>query len=364
MNHNHLEEVSFEYIRYANCWEDADVLLEALDIQHHHEILSIAAAGDNLLAILAKNPAKVVGVDVSAVQLYLCELKVTAMRRLNYQEFVSFLGFAESTERLSTFDSLAPHLSLACREYWNEQQEAIQNGVIHYGKFEQYFQLFKNKVLPTVHDRITVEELLRPKSADEQKEYYDKKWNTAAWRQMYGEFFGVKMMGDHGRDPAFLKHVKGSVPNIILNREKQHLSSTAAFDNYFLHYILNNTFEQYALPYYARLENFEAIKKNLDKLELRQGLIQDVVKEHEQFDGFNLSDIFEYMSDEIFSQQINFFSSIARQNARLVYWNLMIPRKMSEKSTGFLLNKTLMSELKQRDKGYFYGDLIIEGKKQ
>ena len=364
MSHNHLEDVSFEYIRYANCWEDADILLDGLDIQAGQSILSIASAGDNLLAILSKNPAKVVGVDVSAVQLYLCELKVTAIRHLNYQDFISFLGFSESAERISTFDFLAPYLSNTCREYWKQQPEAIQNGVIHVGKFEQYFQLFKNKVLPTVHDRATVEELLQAKSATEQKEFYDQKWNTAAWREMYGDFFGVKMMGDHGRDPAFLKHVKGNVPDIILNREKQHLSSTAAFDNYFLHYILNNTFERDALPYYARAENFQAIKNNLDRLELRQGLLHNVVKKNEQFDGFKLSDIFEYMSDDVFSQQAHFFSSIARKNARLVYWNLMIPRKISEISHGFEINELLMSKLKKRDKGYFYGDLIIEKKKQ
>jgi S-adenosylmethionine:diacylglycerol 3-amino-3-carboxypropyl transferase len=43
-------------IRYAQCWEDADVLLEALDIQPGQSCLSIASAGDNTLAMLAKNP--------------------------------------------------------------------------------------------------------------------------------------------------------------------------------------------------------------------------------------------------------------------------------------------------------------------
>ena len=44
----------FNIIRYAQVWEDADILLEALDIQPDDECLSIASAGDNALAMLAK----------------------------------------------------------------------------------------------------------------------------------------------------------------------------------------------------------------------------------------------------------------------------------------------------------------------
>ncbi|MFL5754490.1 MAG: DUF3419 family protein, partial [Bacteroidia bacterium] len=41
------ERVNFEFIRYANCWEDADVLLEGLAPKNGGRILSIASAGDN-----------------------------------------------------------------------------------------------------------------------------------------------------------------------------------------------------------------------------------------------------------------------------------------------------------------------------
>ncbi len=40
----------FSQIRYAQCWEDADVLLDALDVQAGDTCLSIASAGDNSLS--------------------------------------------------------------------------------------------------------------------------------------------------------------------------------------------------------------------------------------------------------------------------------------------------------------------------
>ena len=39
-------KASFDEIRYAQCWEDADVLLQGLDVQPGDHCLSIASAGD------------------------------------------------------------------------------------------------------------------------------------------------------------------------------------------------------------------------------------------------------------------------------------------------------------------------------
>src|SRR4029434_2763681 len=59
----------FSQIRYAQCWEDADVLLEALAIQPGEVCLSIGSAGDNTLALLAREPARVIAVDLNPSHL-------------------------------------------------------------------------------------------------------------------------------------------------------------------------------------------------------------------------------------------------------------------------------------------------------
>ena len=68
------DSVSFHFIRYANCWEDADVLCEALQPRKGMRILSIASAGDNSLALLAEG-AEVVAADLSIAQLACLELR-------------------------------------------------------------------------------------------------------------------------------------------------------------------------------------------------------------------------------------------------------------------------------------------------
>ena len=71
--------VALDFIRYGNCWEDADVLCEALLPADQKRVLSIASAGDNVFALLAEG-AEVVAADLNAVQLACLDLR-TGERR-------------------------------------------------------------------------------------------------------------------------------------------------------------------------------------------------------------------------------------------------------------------------------------------
>ena len=44
------------------------------------------------------------------------------------------------------------------------------------------------------------------------------------------------------------------------------------------------------------------------------------------FDGFNLSDIFEYMDEKMTRRVYGELLRAARPGARLVYWNMLVPR--------------------------------------
>jgi S-adenosylmethionine-diacylglycerol 3-amino-3-carboxypropyl transferase len=363
METKQLENVSFDFIRYANCWEDAEALLKGLELTSTSHVISIASAGDNCFSMLTKSPELVVAVDISEVQLFLVELKKIAIAQLNHPQFLEFLGFNPSLNRLEIFESIQHQLRENCRLYWANNLALIEKGIIHQGKFEKYFQLFKRDVLHTIHSSEIVNELMRVKSAEAQLEFHTNQWNTEAWREMYKDFFGVKMMGDHGRDPAFLKYVKGNVPDLILAREVAHLSSTNCQKNHFLYYILHNQFEGDFLPHYARKENFDLIKSNLNRLVLHHGLLESALAVYPRCTHFNLSDIFEYMSDDLFEEVAKNILSNSADKARLVYWNLMIPRKIETifpQQIQYL--KNISESLKNEDLGYFYDALIVEEK--
>lgn len=352
-----LKDVSHDYIRYANCWEDADLLLEALEPKAGDRILSIASAGDNSFSLLCGNPDLVVAVDINPVQLNLVALKKAAFQHLDYHDFLAFLGFTAHANRMELFNRLKEGLSPSALKFWKQRSSEIEAGIIHAGKFEKYFQLFRKRMLPLLHSKARISALFVKKEAGAQKEFFEKQWFNWRWKMAFKIFFSRWSMGRLGRDPKFLNEVKVSVSTFILEQAKKHLSSVYCQENYFLHYILKGDFGS-KLPHYARAENFQIIKSNLDRLIIFQGLAEDAFKEYQGFNKFNLSNIFEYMELDLFDEVSRNILNNSDPKSRFAYWNLMVPRKMHHQ------HKALMADAKygiclERDKGFFYRDFNL-----
>src|SRR3954462_7900498 len=137
------DRARFDLVRYANVWEDAEVLRSALAPGPGRRMLSIASAGDNAFALLAAG-AEVVAADLSSAQLSLVELKRAAIRRLGREEVLAFLGISPSAEdRRSIYERLERDLPASAREFFRERLDQIAEGIVHHGKFEGYFRLFR-----------------------------------------------------------------------------------------------------------------------------------------------------------------------------------------------------------------------------
>src|SRR5262249_50107200 len=154
-------KADFSGIRYAQCWEDADVLVEGLDVQPGDVCLSIASAGDNALALLTRRPARVVALDLSAAQLACVELRVAAYRELTHPELLELIGSTPSRRRARLYQRCRPLLSSAAQAFWDAHPNDVEAGVGSAGKFEGYFARFRRFILPLVHFRPRINALLR-----------------------------------------------------------------------------------------------------------------------------------------------------------------------------------------------------------
>ncbi|NGF57295.1 DUF3419 family protein [Parapedobacter sp. SGR-10] len=356
------QKVDFNFIRYANCWEDADILLRGLSPHADSRILSIASAGDNSFSLLTTDPEAVVAVDVNAVQSYLVELKKWAIKYFTHDEVLQFLGFRSCDARLLLLDRLMDFLSPDARVYWQRNIGQIEKGIIHQGKFERYFQLFARRVLPFIHSRSDVAALLAPKDEPAQRAYYHRHWNTWRWRLFFKIFFSRSVMGWLGRDPQFLKEVGITVGEYIFKKAKRHLQKVQAQQNLFLRYSLTGNFGD-LLPHYLQPGNFEKIKANIDKLHIRQGYVESVVDEFGHFDYMNLSNIFEYMDKLIFKQTAEKLIASLSPNGRMAYWNLMVPRRISGIFPWQMTyERDLSQTLTREDNGFFYNQFIVDQK--
>lgn len=356
------DKVSFELIRYANCWEDADVLLKGLNPEENKRFLSIASAGDNSFSLLISNPELVVAVDVNQNQLFLVELKREAIRLLKYEEVLQFLGFKSCDNRAKLYHLIRPNLGGKTQLYWDRHQDQLLAGIIHEGKFEHYFQLFADKILPWIHTKKRVIELLAEKSKEEQEKYFNQKWNNWRWKFLFKLFFSKKIMGRYGRDPEFLKQVDVHVGKTIYSKASLHLKSKHAQSNFILNYNLTGHFGN-LLPHYLLPHNYEKVKVNLDKIHLFQGFAEDAIAQYGTFDYMNLSNIFEYMSPGQFETVSQGLLSGLSSGGKLAYWNLMVTRSVADTfSNEVKNNEQLSKELSAVDKGFFYQQFHLDQK--
>jgi S-adenosylmethionine-diacylglycerol 3-amino-3-carboxypropyl transferase len=355
------ERASFDLIRYANCWEDADILCAALRPAPGKRLLSIASGGDNSLALAAEG-AEVVAADLSAAQLAMVELKMAVVRRLEREQALAFLGVAHSSERAGVLAELVDDLTPAARNYWLERPGAVAAGVIHAGKFESYFTLFRTRLLPLVHGKRKVRSLRARRNRAERERFYEESWNNWRWRMLFRVFFSRFVMGRLGRDPEFFRYVEGSVADRILGRARYALTELPTHENPYLEYILTGNFGE-CLPRYLRPEPFAALKERLDLLTLEAGPLDQVAVADTGggFDGFNLSDIFEYMDERTSSGLYGQLLDVARPGARLAYWNMLVPRSCPEAFRERV--EPLGDEsarLFARDQAFFYSAFLID----
>lgn len=351
----------FDIIRYASCWEDADVLLKALNVKEGGAYLSIASAGDNSLSLLSKNPSLVLAIDINLAQLACVEIRKIAFQKLSYDELLVFLGVNEGNHRSELYRRLAGDLSQEAKSFWDQHVDLINNGIIHIGKFENYFSLFRNRILPLIHRKKKVERLLSIHDAAERTVFYNTAWNTFRWKLLFKIFFSRRMMGKLGRDPEFFKYVETDVASRIFKRAEYALTVLPTDANPYLEYILMGNFKN-ALPFYLRRENFGAIHRNIDRLVIFKGNLREALQREEKtrFDGFNLSDIFEYMSYNQYEEELRNILDHTNPGARLVYWNMLADRTYInglEKKMRFLDKEA--AELFKQDKAFFYKSLIV-----
>jgi S-adenosylmethionine-diacylglycerol 3-amino-3-carboxypropyl transferase len=352
----------FSVIRYAQCWEDADILMEGLGIRPGDTCLSIASAGDNSLAMLALGAGRVIALDLNPVQLACLELRVAAYRELSHPELLELIGSRPSTRRSDLYRRCSPLLSSDARAFWDAHAVEVKSGIGGAGKFERYFDLFRGRIMPLVHSLSTIEQLLDGGDLATRERFYREEWDTWRWRLLFRVFFSRFVMGRLGRDPSFFRYVEGNVADRILARTRHALTALNPADNPYLQWILTGRHTS-ALPFALRPENFEAIRSNLDRLEwhclpLETFLEQEAVA---SIDCFNLSDIFEYMSGENYHRLLERLVRSGRSGGRMAYWNMLAPRRRPVAMADRLRPLTdLSTRLFLQDKAFFYSDFVVE----
>lgn len=352
----------FSYVRYAQVWEDADVLREGLAIRPGDVCLSIASAGDNALAMLLDDPVRVIAVDLNPAQLACLALRIAAYRRLDHRSLLELIGSRPCRDRLALYRRCRSELDDRARAFWDRRGAAIAAGIGGAGKFERYFRTFRRRILPLIHSRRRVRRLLRPRPPGERRRFYDRCWDTPRWRLLFRIFFSRRVMGRFGRDPAFFAYVEGSVADRILARSRHALRELDPSRNPYLYWILTGTHCDH-LPCALREEHFATIRDRSDRIEARLATVEEILDEcgPASIDRANLSDIFEYMAGDVSDALLTRLVAALRPGGRMCYWNMLVPRSAPASLDPRLVRRDELADgLLLRDKAWFYSRFVVE----
>ncbi len=337
-----------EYIHYSNCHEDFD-LLNSYRRQSDKEILSVASALDNSLGFLADGGVKVDAFDYNITQVYLCNLKKTAIAELERDEFLAFIGVTEG-DSFGLYKKISPFLDGETKKYFDEHIFLVKDiKLVHAGRFEYYLRTFSQKILPLVASKKRVKEFAECENLEEQKRVYKKYIDNLRLKFLFGIFFSEAVMKRLGRDKEFFRYNSGSLSESLKRRFDTGVENVINGENPYINYALTGNYK--ALPFYLREENYYKIKKNIADIEIRFATMDEMLA-RKQYDFINLSDVFEYLPQNAMADYTEKLRASLNRNGRAAFWNMLNTRAAG-------LERINDESDLLRDKAFFYKDFLV-----
>ena len=352
-------------IKYSMCWEDPELVIKGLNITNKDIVLTIASGGENVYAILLKEPKEIVAIDSNIYQIYLNKLKSEAIRQLDYNNFCGFIGIDKTNNRWKTYLMLSKFLSEEEKHFWNNNKKYIENGIINCGKFENYLRIFRKFILRFVLNKKQICEYLKSTNLSKQEKFFDEKWNNFLWKLLFKIFFSRVTMKLLGRDKSYFQHNKiNNIANHYYNRSKYGITQIPVMGNFFMHMILTGKIpKSFKNHPYLDENNFMQLKKRINHIKYENISIYDHLKFNKRkYTKYNLSDIFEKGSFNEYENLLSLISTNSIKGTKICYWNNMVKRKHHTMMIKFKPLKGLSEKLLKSDRIFFYSDFIIEEK--
>jgi S-adenosylmethionine-diacylglycerol 3-amino-3-carboxypropyl transferase len=294
---------------YNTCWEDPAVDRRALALKPEDRVLVITSAGCNALDYALAGPARVYAVDANPRQSALLELKLAAIRRLEFEDF--FLIFGEGRHQQFDWlyrDVLRRELSPFAQGWWDRHGhwffEADPRDSFYFhglaGMVARGFRGYLN-MRPAL--RQGVQSLLEAQSLPEQQEIYDRQVHPLMWtpgmnwtlsRQITMSFLGVP----HPQRKEVQRQHENGVAGFVREAIEYVFRHLPVWNNYFWSLYLRGRYTPECCPEYLKPANFAALKGGLvDGVEVHTSTVTEFLHgTRERISKYVLLDHMDWMS--------------------------------------------------------------------
>lgn len=353
------DQVSLFKLIFTLNWEDPVSDHTALRIGKEDKIFTITSGACNTLGFLLFDPQKIFAVDINPSQNYQLELKIAAIKALDYEVFIGFLGLTNLESRLEVFDALKTNMSVEAKEYWEENRNLIKRGFLINGRYEAFVKIISRMIM-LIQGRKRVKGLFKCENLTEQMSFYDRYWEIRRTRFIFNLFFNKRILARRGLKADYFHFDDGSTSFAeSFYRKFRHVCREVPIQgNYFIHLYLSGKYKNLTeVPDYLKESNFETIKARIDRIEIvsadAQGWISNLPSD--SIDCFALSNICELMSDSDTERLFKQVLRTGKHGGRIIFRNLMIPREVPDHlSNQIKIDKELSEKLKNTDRSFVY----------
>ncbi len=353
-------QVQLSKLIFTHNWEDPAIDEKALNFKKGNVVFAITSGGCNTLGFLRFDPSKIYCLDINAAQNHLMELKKAAFKELDYSTMAGFFGLKKIANRHSIFMSLKNNLSADALNFWNSNNRIIERGVIMNGRYEKFIKV-AGAFIRMLQGRKKVNDLFKLQSVEEQVKFFNEKWDNKRWRWIFNIAFNKKRLAKKGLVSNYFHFDDGSssFSESFYKRASHMMKDIPLKSNYFTAlYYLGHYLDDQAIPEYLKPENFELIKKNIEKVtpvtaDCKYWLEQ---QPDNTFDAFALSNICELMDENDTYKLFDEVLRTGKPGAKIIFRNLMIPREVPEILRAKIVKSEELSiELQKSDRSFVYG---------
>ena len=315
---------------FAQVREDPMLEIAALRPAFGGRIAVIGSGGCTALSLIASGARDVVAIDTNATQNNLTELKMVAVASLGAESALAFLGGARgsSSWRVVTYARLRGVLSPAARGWWDSRLDDIRSGVLGAGVSERLVRVVVRALTLIGHGPARRRRLLGCRTLDEQRAFFDREWNTGAWRMLIRMALGRRRLSGV-YDAAFFDHVENdSFGDHFLRRIEHGLTALPIERNYFLHFMLTGSYApgpDGARPPWLTSEGACTLGEERDALTIVDGGMTEWLRTQPSasLSGISLSNICEWLDptaiDALFAEIVR----VSQPGAILCFRNFL-----------------------------------------
>lgn len=361
-----LERMVFHGIVFNMSWEDPEMDRVAFGLGGADTVISISSAGCNPLNFLTQSPRRLISVDSNPAQNALLELKLAGIETLDHPTFVDIFAARNPgvVSRVYT-DKLRPNISPRAQAYWDRNLWMVERDLYRYGRMGLFCRLLRGFTRMLGIAPATMEEFFELRSLEEQKTWYEKQIAPRLWGPWSRRFVNFRplmwLAGVHPRQFDLVDD-RHDMYDFVKERVEYALTKVPSYDNYFLSLAVTGRFRGNRLPPYLLEENFDTLRRNLDRVEVVNGWLGPYLDTQpaQSIDKFNLLDIFDWMTPEAFEQTLKSVLRAARPGATMIYRSGSYKLEPPDAILPYVTpNAELARELLARDRSATYGSFYI-----